>query len=141
MGTIGLNRLDGSALQPVIKVGDVNTALLLRLFDLGSDAFDPLVNPTPIPLDISAATSMVMRFVKPGATPDADPVVVDKTATFATVVGLPGFVGDGTDGYVEYRTEADFLDRAGLWRREARITLPTGFVSSEIVDFVVVATL
>ncbi len=135
VGTLGLYRLDGSALEPVIKVGDVGTALLLRLFDLGSDAYDPLVDPSPPPFDISAATELLMRFSKPADTPGDPPIVVEKTATFATVTGLPGYVGDGTDGYVEYRTEVDFLDREGRWRREAKVTLPSGAVTSETVDF------
>jgi hypothetical protein len=141
MSTAALDRLDGSALQPVVSVGDVGTALLLRLFDLGSDAYDPLNDPTPPVLDISASGARVMRFSKPADTPGDAPIIVDKAGTFATVTGLPGYVGDGSDGYVQYITEADFLDRAGRWRRQAIVTIGASVFRSEIVDFDVSAAL
>jgi hypothetical protein len=63
-------------------------------------------------------------------------VIADVPATFTTVTGLPGFTGDGTDGYIEYRTASGFLVRAGSWRRQGfPIILSAGSWASEIIDF------
>ena len=135
MTTLPVNRLDGSGLTRRIFVDDLNTAIIIRLFDLSSGTFDPLVDPTPPPLDISAQTALTMRFSKPGDEPGDAPVIVNKPATFATITALPGFAGDGTDGYMEYKTESGFLDRSGRWRREGFVTIPAGSFASEIIDF------
>lgn len=144
--TLFVNRLDGKGLEAKIFVGDTDTALILRLFDLSSNAYDPAVDPVPPPLDVSAATpgaDLTMRFAKPGDNPGDPPIIVDVPATFATatVPALPGYVGDGSDGYIEYRTTSGFLDRAGRWRREGLITLTPGAWASEIIDFEVFETL
>jgi hypothetical protein len=141
VSSLGRNRLDGSALQQIVSVGDVGTALLLRLFDLGSDAYDPLVDPIPPPKDVSGSSARTMRFSKPGDDPGDDPIIVDQPATFATVAGLPGFTGDGADGYVQYVTEAAFLDRPGRWRRQAIVVIGASTFRSEAVDFDVAAAL
>lgn len=146
MTTLAVNRLDGSGLEPRIFVGDTDTALVLRIFDLSSNAFNRLVDPCPPPLDLSAATPLVdlqMRISKPPDVPGGPRIVQDVAASFATatVPPLPGFVGDGTDGYIEFRTPSGFLDRAGRWRREGLITLTPGSWASEIIDFDVFATL
>lgn len=138
MTEILVNRLDGRGLEPQIFVGDIDTALILRLLDLSSDVFNPLTDPSPPPLDISSATpatDLSMRFRK------QDGTIVTKVATFATETGLPGFTGTGTDGYIEYRTEVAFLDLAGRWRHQALVTLGVASFASEIVDFEVFARL
>ncbi len=140
MSQLVINRLDGSGLTPKIHQGDIDTALILRLFDLSTNAYNPLVDPTPPPLDISGATPLVdiqMRIEKPGDANDAPPIIQVVAATFATatVPPLPGFVGDGTDGYIEFRTPAGFLDRTGRWRRQGVVSLAPGTWSSETIDF------
>ena len=140
MSSLYINRLDGSGLEPRIHVEDTDTALVLRLFDLSTNAYNPLVDPCPPPLDVSAAVpgvDLMMRIEKPGDQPGDPPIVQTVAATFAsaTVPPLPGWVGDGTDGYIEYRTPAGFLDRAGRWRRQGVISLAPGQWSSEIVEF------
>lgn len=139
MSSVALNRLDGTALTKKVFVDDTDTAMVLRLFNTSDDVFDPLVDPCPPVLDVSAATpgvDLMMRFSKPGATPADPPVIVDVPAVFTTVTTLPGFTGTGTDGYIEYRTASGFLDRSGLWRREGfPVTLAPGSWASEIIDF------
>lgn len=136
-----LNRLDGTGLQRKIFVGDTDTAMILRLFNTSDDVWDPQVDPTPPPLDISSATpgvDLAMRFSKPGDNPGDAPLIVDVPAVFTTVTGLPGFTGTGSDGYIEYRTASGFLDRRGSWRREGfPIILGAGSWASEIIEFVV----
>ncbi len=138
MAVLVINRLDGSGLEPKIKKDDVDVALVLRLFDLSSNAYNPLVDPCPPPLDVSSIPGgLTMRISKP-ADVDGDPDIVSiETATFATVTvpPLPGQVGGGTDGYIEFRTPSGFLDRDGRWRREGVVSLPPGTYSSEIIDF------
>ena len=78
MADLLVDNLDGRGLQPKVFVGDTDTALVLRLFDLSSGAFDPLKDPTPPPLDVSTATPLVdliMRFSKPPDDP-GDPLIV-----------------------------------------------------------------
>lgn len=58
-------------------------------------------------MDVSAATSIAFRFMKPDGVN-----YVDKTATFVT---------DGTDGKVEYEMEAGVLDTAGTWEWQAHL--------------------
>jgi hypothetical protein len=62
-------------------------------------------------MDISAATTKQIVFVKP------DGVEVEQTAAFTT---------DGTDGQLEYTTQADDLDAAGNWSFYAKVVYPTG---------------
>lgn len=140
MSTLPIVRLDGTGLRPEIKVGNVDVALILRLFDLSTNAYNPLVDPCAPPLDVSAATpgvDLLMRIEKPGDLPEDPPIVQTVAATFATatVPPLPGFVGDGSDGYIEFRTPTGFLDRDGRWRREGVVNLAPGTWSSEIIEF------
>ncbi len=140
MSQLVINRLDGSGLEARKFKGDTDTALVLRLFDLSTNAYNPLVDPCPPPLDVSGATPLVdlqMRIEKPGDAPDDPPIVQIVAAAYATatVPPLPGFVGDGTDGYIEFRTPSGFLDRTGRWRRQGVVSLAPGTWSSEIIDF------
>ena len=135
-----INRLDGAGLEATIRKDDEDTALVLRLFDLSTNAYNPLEDPCPPPLDLSGATpatDLSMRIEKPGVSPGDPPIVQTVVVTFATatVPPLPGFVGDGTDGYIEFRTPAGFLDRTGRWRRQGVVNLAPGTWSSEIIDF------
>lgn len=93
------------------RVGDVGTAVQLTMFER-----DP-VTAEVAAADISAATALALKFRKPDGT------VVTKTAAFVT---------DGTDGLLQYVTQAGDLDAAGRWQVEGEITVPGGFFSTEI---------
>ncbi len=139
MSRVERNRLDGIGVSKKIFVGDTDTAMIIRLFNTSDDVFDPLVDPTPPVLDISAAVpgvDLMMRFLVPAEVSGDSPTIQDVPATFATVTTLPGFTGDGEDGYIEYRTASGFIVRSGAWRREGfPITLAPGTWASEIIDF------
>ena len=140
MTQLVINRLDGSGLEPTIRKGDTDTALVLRLFDLSTNAYNPLVDPCPPPLDISGlvpGVDLLMRIEKPGNEPGDAPIVQTVAATYAsaTTPALPGWTGTGTDGYIEFRTPSGFLDRDGRWRREGVVSIAPGTWSSEIIDF------
>jgi hypothetical protein len=141
MSSLIIDRLDGSNLEKRIHVGDTDTALVLRLFDLSSNAYDPLVDPCPPPLDVSGlveGVDLLIIFEKPGDAVGDDPIVLAPVpATFATLTipPLPGQVGGGVDGYIEYRTAIGFLDRAGRWRGQGAITDSPGAWRSEIIEF------
>lgn len=92
-----------------IRVGDIGTLFQLTIVDKVEKA-----------VNISAATTLEIRFHKPDSTS------VDKTATFSN---------DGTDGLIEYSTVAGDLDMAGKWRIQARIVTPVGGWRSEIEVF------
>ena len=91
---------------PEIRLGDVNTALGVQVFDLSSSVFDPTEDCDPEPLDISGAGTLEIIFQKPDGTP------VTETAVLTT---------DGTDGKMHYLTVADFLDTVGNWKRQGRV--------------------
>ncbi len=118
-------------LTPEIHVGDVDTAFIFKLSDLSSTVFDPETECEAPAFDVSDASigagSREMIFKKPDGT------VVTVAATLTTLVGP----GDGTGGYIEYRTVSGFLDQAGQWKRQARITTDTGTWSSSTVCFTV----
>ena len=116
--TVFINRLDGSGLSEKIFVGDLDTALLVRFFNTASNAYNPIADHVPPVLDISGFTELtgiIIRIEKPGDVAGDDPIVTTVGATFATatVPALPGWAGDGTDGYAEFRTTSGFLDRPG----------------------------
>lgn len=92
-----------------IRIGDIGTVFRLTIVDDVED----LVN-------VSAATSKVIRFNKP------DGVAVDKVADFFT---------DGSDGIIQYVSVVDDLDVPGKWRLQALIVTPVGEWSSEIETF------
>jgi hypothetical protein len=58
-------------------------------------------------MDVSAATTVALRFLKPNGVD-----YLDKTATFVT---------DGTDGRIEYEIEAGVLDVEGWWTWQAQL--------------------
>lgn len=91
-----------------VYVGDVGTLLRTRLLEGAA------------PLDVSAATEIILLFRTPAGT------CVSKPAAFAT---------NGSDGLVQYATEADFLDVAGLWMMQAHVVMQTGEWTSDPVSF------
>jgi hypothetical protein len=62
-------------------------------------------------IDISAATSKVITFLKPSGE------YVAKTATFTS---------DGTDGKIQYATVSGDIDEVGLWKIQAIVELGSG---------------
>ena len=69
----------------------------------------PITDQDNKPLDVSQATTLNLVFKKP------DGSIVVKTAAL---------VNTGTDGLVEYVTEAGFLDQVKTWRVQCEIVDP-----------------
>ncbi|MBT8448859.1 MAG: hypothetical protein KJO69_04170 [Gammaproteobacteria bacterium] len=91
-----------------IHVGDIGTVFRIALTDCD------------VAVDLTGATTLEIIFLKPDATS------VTKTATL---------FGVATDGVIQYSTIADDLDTAGIWKMQAKITLPTGTWSSDVEKF------
>lgn len=72
-------------------------------------------------VDLSAATTLEMRFRKPDRA-----TVLIKTAVVVT---------DGSDGQIQYITIAGDLDVAGPWIRQARVVIPAGEFWTEKITF------
>lgn len=75
--------------------------------------------------DISSGTT-TLTFTKPDGT------TVTKSGTFVT---------DGTDGQVQYTTEAGFLDQSGIWRVVSYSDLSSSEFYSEVTEFQVYGTI
>lgn len=72
-------------------------------------------------VNIAAVSTKQLVFKKPNG------ITITKTASFVT---------DGTDGQLQYITEADFLDASGLWRVQGYVLFPAGFNGrSDITTF------
>lgn len=97
-----------------IHVGDLGTAFEAELVDEGEV------------LDLSSASVKQLIFLPPGQ------AAVTKVAELTT---------DGTDGKMQYVTEADFLDTAGLWQWQPYVELPGGAWHGDIAEFRVYANL
>lgn len=98
-----------------LHVGDEGTIIRLKLYD-GDDVVD--ISP-------ASGQTMQLKFKKPSGT------VVAKDAVFTT---------DGTDGQLQYVTEADsanILDEAGEWLVQALVEFETGKWHSEKLRFLV----
>jgi hypothetical protein len=95
-----------------VHVGDVGTV------------FEVTVKEGSTVVDISTATVKSFVCRKPSG------AVVTWTAEFAT---------NGTDGKLRYTTAEDDLDRAGDWRMQAYIEMPTGAWHSDEATFKVAA--
>lgn len=102
------------------KVGDIGTAIEIQVMEL--DSFG-----NEVPVDLSSATSLVMKLLVPGTTKS-----ISKTATFTT---------NGTDGKIRYVTQAGDLSTAGFWQIEAEVTMPGGQWSTDIYKMKVGAIL
>lgn len=77
------------------QVGDIGTTIKATIVDQDGTA-----------LDVSAATTLQLLFLKPNG------VLETKTATLT---------GDGTDGVIQYVTIADDLDVPGVWKSQGYI--------------------
>lgn len=106
-----------------LHVDDEGTSLEFRINECGPDGSSSIV-------DISSASSMVVRFQKP----DAAKTTIDKTASIYT----GGTNGDGTDGIIQYITEAGFIDTKGKWKAQAIVSFTaSGPFHSSIVEIMV----
>jgi hypothetical protein len=96
-----------------IVAGDYGQRIRLTFVDVDTDAA----------ADISAYSSVIeMIFTKPNGES------VTKTASF---------VGDGSDGRIEYTLEAGFLT-AGVWRVRGRVQSGAAQLTSERISFEVI---
>jgi hypothetical protein len=95
-----------------IHVGDIGTIFELTLMD------DTVV------VDVSSAVAIgtkQIHFVRPDGTASTE------EASFTT---------DGTDGKIQFITpDVNFLDQAGGWKIQGKVTLVTGTWSSDISSF------
>ncbi len=96
-------------------VGEVGTIFRLVLVDeLGTV------------INISDATTKQIKFTAP-----------DDTEATQTAV----FTDDGSDGEIEYVTEAGDLDQAGRWKYQAKVIGPSYTYYGEVLAFRVFAVL
>ena len=93
----------------------------IRLNDIGTVLRFTIVE-DDIPVDISSATSQVVRFKKP------DDSVISRTTLFYT---------SGVDGIVQYTTVNGDMDITGIWKVMFHVTTPQGSWKSEIIEFLV----
>lgn len=103
---------------PEIYAGDIGTVFRARILDENDSV-----------VDISSATTLEMRFRKPGGAVDV------QTASLDT---------DGTDGYLRYVTIAGDIDKGeeGAWRCQGHVQFPGGLnYSSSIYKFTVLPIL
>lgn len=92
-----------------IHVGDIGTVFKIKIVD--DDG---------IAINIASATTLQIIFLKPNNQR------LVKTATLST---------DGTDGFIQYSTIADDLDRPGVWRIQGRVVQATFTNSSARSSF------
>lgn len=129
-------------LQQELREGSIDAALIVRVYDLS--AGQPQKAPfTVFDLSPHFPGGVEMIFNRPD-NPDGSanaPYVV--TATVTDVTTLDGYVGDGSDGYAQFRTpDATWLTPAGFWRWQARIFgVPPGDYKTQIVRRQVFANL
>lgn len=65
-------------------------------------------------VNVSTVTTKQLIFRKP----DLVGTLVTKTASFTT---------NGSDGKIQYLTEANFLDTPGVWKYQGYVVFPGGF--------------
>ncbi len=99
----------------MIFVGDIGT-----IFEV------PITDQVVAVVDISNATTKVVKFHKPNG------VVLVKTATL---------VNTGTDGKMKYTAVSGDLDLAGEWTIQGRVVIPSGDWHTTLFNFSVQAPL
>lgn len=93
----------------VVQLNDSLTVFKVRVTENG------------VPVDISTATLMNIKFRKPGSS--------------TTVVQVASFFTDGTDGYMKYAVQAGDIDQVGLWRLQGYVEMPTWKGHTRIGEF------
>ncbi len=92
-----------------IHVGDVGVALQSQIRDENDNI-----------IDLNGATSLLIVLELPNE------VIITKT---------PAYVTDGTDGWLQYITQAGDLSKAGTWKIQVYVTMLSGIVHSDITRF------
>lgn len=92
-----------------ITAGDVGTVIRYTIKDQDG-----------VVVDISTATTKQIILRSPAGKK------LTKTATFTT---------SGTDGKIQYSTQAGDIDTPGVWSRQAKIVLPGGTFYTDILTF------
>lgn len=93
-----------------IHVGDIGTVFTATIKD-GNTA-----------VDLSGATTKQLKFHDP------DGVLITKDAAFVT---------GGSDGGIKYTTISGDLSKAGQWKLQGYVVLPSGSWHTDIVTFTV----
>lgn len=93
-----------------VHVGDVGTIIRIELKD------------DDVEINLSSASVKQIKFKNPSGE------VVTQTAVFTT---------DGTDGRIQYVTEADDINESGTWEYQAYIEMGGGKWHSEKLTFLV----
>ena len=96
---------------PFAQVGDVGVQLVVQVLDQDG-----------VPVDVSTASSLVIRIGYPDGTS------ADRTASLLTT---------GTDGRIKYLTISGDLPQAGDHSIQARVTIAGSLKSSQLGMFVV----
>jgi len=105
-----------------IHLGDIGTIFEIEFTDCDTTV-DPVVT---TPVDLTGATVLEFKFLKPSGT------LVTKTAVV---------FGAATDGVARYTTVLDDLDELGNWKVQGYVELPTGKWHSDTDKFKVHANL
>lgn len=127
-----------SRIEQELRAGDIDAAIIVRVFDLSSD--QPQEAPfTVFDLSPHLPNSVQIIFQPPRDDDGTINPAVTAMATATDVTTLDGYVGDGSDGYAQFRTpDAAFLTPAGKWEWQVRIFgVPPGDYKSQIVRRVV----
>lgn len=98
----------------------------VHIGDIGTSFLATIKNENDVVEDISSASSLVMKFVKP----DGEELTVN--ATFYT---------DGTDGKMVYQSVSGDLDQTGLWQMQGTVVIDSGTFHTSIHKFDVVENL
>jgi hypothetical protein len=103
--------------------GDIGTILRMKLMELPENVTDPNLAQ---PIDLTNAADMTFTFVN------------SKKRRFVVPATL---TTDGTDGRLEYSTQAGDLDISGRWKMQAKFRIGAGIWNSEVVIFQVDANI
>ncbi len=103
------------ACRDELHLGDVGTSLEFEILEC--------IDGTATIVDITANTGIRIRFFKV-----KDKTILDVIGTIYT----DGPNGDGSDGIVQYITEAGDIDTLGKWQAQVTLTFPTGIFNSSI---------
>lgn len=94
----------------------------IHKYDIGTKFLRTMYDEQGSIVDISSASTKIMRFKKPNG------VVVEKDTIFET---------DGTDGQLYYTTILNDLDQAGQWYLQVFVVLYNGQWYSDVSSFIV----
>lgn len=92
----------------------------MRKNDVGVELLVTLKDPQGDAVDVSAASAIVFKFLKPDST------VLSATGSLS---------GTGADGKVRYVTQSGDVDQSGIWRYQVWVTLSGGVLHSDIGSF------